>query len=165
METSLCQTTPTWLFISYKHEDVAVAEKVTSQFREIAEAKVDIVLSNYPDLNGAGFGGTLQDEIAKQLQVTEVFFFIYTGSDKYYPWCMYEAGLAAPRPESLKDTRVIVFSLVDQIPNVFDGKVVVKAKELDQLEQLFRDDFFYLARHGAFGRHQGQSDRGDSGCG
>lgn len=135
---------PRVVFISYKHDDVAIATQIASHFRDLAEQaerNIEVFVSNHPDFQGARFGATLQEEIARHLRITEVFFLVYTGRNKDYSWCMYEAGLAT-NPESAEGTRVIVFSMVGDVPEVFSGKVVVKARERGALEQLFRDFFF-----------------------
>lgn len=134
------------VFISYKHEDEEIAKTIADHLNQLASEKLDLVVYSHHEYKGAAFGGSLTEEIARQLLVTEVFFFVYTGKSKDYSWCMYEAGLATD-PKSLKGTRIIVFSLVDDVPTVFEGKNVVKAKQVGQLQKLLSDfcvqaDFF-----------------------
>ena len=140
------------VFVSYKHEDQEIADTLADHLIALAGEKLDVVVSNHPDLKGLTFGGNLTEELKDRLQVTEVFFFIYTGKGKDYSWCMYEAGLATS-PKSVKGTRIIVFSLVDYVPSVFEGKVVVHAKQLAELKKLLtnfcvQSDFF-PGEHGA----------------
>lgn len=134
------------VFISHNHKDKKIAQIFANFLREIGDKQVEISFSDDPQFKGASFGESLTHEIASILQKTAVFFLIYTGRDRNYNWCMYEAGVAT-NPDSLQGTRIILVNFVDDEPGVFSGKRFVRARDPNQLKELIRDfcikpDFF-----------------------
>jgi hypothetical protein len=122
------------LFISHKHDDKALAERIAKFVRTITGGQVDVFLSSNPGFDGIRVGKPITEELKDALYRAGVVLLVYTSQDNDWSWCMWECGLA-DEPSS-PDTKVIVIQCLPDKPTVFEGKSRVQAWEEDSLVNL-----------------------------
>ena len=120
------------VFISHRHRDKNIADKVREWIERTSAGRVKVFQSS-SYAHGVKIGKPLSQELRDTLWHTDVLILIYTVSDSDWSYCMWECGVATD-PES-PDTRVVVFQFPDDGPPVFDDLVRVRPRSKDSILQ------------------------------
>lgn len=132
------------LFISHKHKDTQIADKVATFVRNVTGGGVDVFLSSNPKFEGPRVGKELNAELKSALWRAGVVILVYTSQDEDWSWCMWECGLAEDRDSPA--TKVVVLQCLEDKPQVFAGTVRVLAWDQESIQALanrFLDPNFF----------------------
>jgi TIR domain len=81
---------PISIFISYSHDDTAIARAVKEEISTIDHKGFDVFL----DFESIEVGGNWKQAIEKAVEAADVFIAIFTGNQKHvFDYCGYEVGL------------------------------------------------------------------------
>jgi hypothetical protein len=123
-------------FVSHKHDDALIAEKVAKFVRTVTGGGVEVFVSSSPLFEGPRVGKGLNQELKNALWKAGIVILIYSTADKDCSWCMWECGLADD-PQS-PETKVVVLQCRDDQPEIFRGNVRVQAWQRDSLVSFAR---------------------------
>src|SRR5262249_40833937 len=81
---------PISVFISYSHDDAAIAKALEEEISSIDQTRFKVFL----DFKSIELGGKWKLEIAKAVDTANMFIAIFTGNQKHvFDYCGYEVGL------------------------------------------------------------------------
>ncbi|MDP9388512.1 MAG: toll/interleukin-1 receptor domain-containing protein [Actinomycetota bacterium] len=125
------------LFISHRHEDVAVADALRRFVDARTGGRVRVFQSSSSDAEGPKQGQNITAELRRALWHANVVVLIYTTPDHDWSYCMWECGVAQlPEPS---DTRIIVFQCAEHVPPVFADQLRVEVKNELDIEKFVTD--------------------------
>lgn len=125
------------LFISHKHSDKEIASAISNSIQERTLGQIDIYQSSNPKFEGPKIGANLNKELYDALWRCDVLILVYTSTDNDWSYCMYECGVATDR--NSPDTKIIVFQCGKEVPDVFKGKLKVKARSAEDIEKFTKE--------------------------
>lgn len=125
------------LFISHKHSDREIASAISNSIEERTLGEIEIYQSSDPKFEGPKIGANLNKELNDALWRCDVLILVYTSTDNDWSYCMYECGVATDR--NSPDTKIIVFQCGKEVPDVFKGKLKVKARSPEQIEKFTKE--------------------------
>lgn len=127
----------TTLFISHRHEDVALADALRRFIDARTGGRVRVYQSSASDGDGPKQGQNITAELRRALWHASVVVLIYTTREHDWSYCMWECGVAQlPEPS---DTKIIVFQCADQVPPVFADQLRVDVKSELDIEKFVTD--------------------------
>lgn len=135
----------TVLFISHRHEDVAIADALRRFIDARTGGRVRVHQSSAANAEGPRQGQNITAELRRALWNASVLVLVYTTREHDWSYCMWECGVAQlPEPA---DTRTIVFQCSDQVPAVFADQLRVDVRSEVDVEKfvtdLLTDDHYF----------------------
>lgn len=100
---------PLKVFISYKHEDLRVAEAAKQTLERLGRNAVQVAYSQ--DLRS---GDPLHERLRNELAAADILILLYTDPSQDWKWCMYEVGLFVGQRGADEERPVICLCGTDQ---------------------------------------------------
>ena len=114
------------VFISHRHADSEIAEKVRSFIRATTAGAVEVFSSSYEG-SGPTIGSILSDDLGRELDQSDVVILIFTVADEDWSYCMWETGVAF-NPRDL-NTRIVVLQCGEDVPAPLSDRVRVRIEK------------------------------------
>lgn len=125
------------LFISHRHEDVAIASALRTFVDGRTGGRVRVHQSSSANGTGPRQGRSVAAELRHALWHASVVVLIYTSREHDWSYCMWECGVAQlPEPS---DTKIIVFQCGDHAPPVFADQLRVDVRKEVDIEKFVTD--------------------------
>ena len=136
------------IFISHKHADAVLAEKLNRWITGLTGGHVRVFASSDAGAERPTIGEDLDSELAKNLWRAGIVILLYTYDDHDWSYCAWECGVALNPIE--KDTRIICLQCLDKGPNIQENRVrVIVGDEQSMIDfaKMFGNPDFY-PKHG-----------------
>jgi hypothetical protein len=118
------------VFISHRHADEKIASVLNDHLQRWQLGK-DLIFQSSNAQGGPGLGGNLNQELLKALREARLLLLVYTIADGDWSYCMWECGVATNKETP---TRISIFRLTDDVPQVFRDLVSVSAQSRTDIE-------------------------------
>lgn len=134
-----------YVFISHKHADRKIADKVSSFLTRHSGARVKVHQSSSTWADAPKVGRNLNKQLKEFLWHTSVVILIYTDPEHDWSYCMWECGVAL-QPQT-PDTKIILFQCAGRSPTLFAEQVNVDVRSEADIQRftnefLTAEDFF-----------------------
>src|SRR5436190_15481127 len=82
------------VFISHRHADRRIADRLRKFIREKTGNSVEVHQSSSADAQAPRIGHNLKGDLLSALGKSDLLVLIYTGNDRGWDYCMWECGVA-----------------------------------------------------------------------
>lgn len=128
-------------FLSHKHKDHEAAYKISNLLREKSDDNLHVFMSaNIPK------GVDWQDQIEEKLHESDLFIFLFSGTDEDWSWCHHEAGIFRGMMYPADRPLIVLHPSNVELPKPLNKYLGIRCakpdgRQADELDQFLRDFF------------------------